>query len=234
MKPAGRQLPTVTVKVSKAAEFDIPSYLRTSWTSNENSKFGEILNVLRQGGFTDSDSSTDDYYLGLRTVFAKLANPTSCMQIMCVIACIDNGKDSGVTARLARDCFTNGVPLILGRGPRQLGSVFGKKRVVCVALSKQAASRSGLLDLIMNMSAVSSTVSIPLEETDDVKERWLSVASRFREGLSVPAPKRKTPDASLPPPAKKPKQQQNSQHFPKKATPKKATPKKGSFFSSFD
>jgi hypothetical protein len=156
------------------------------------------------------------------------------MQIMCVIACIDNGKDSGVTARLAHDCFTNGVPLILGRGPRQLGSVFGKKRVVCVALSKQAASRSGLLDLIMNMSAVSSTVSIPLEETDDVKERWLSVASRFREGLSVPAPKRKTPDVSPPPPAKKSKHQQNSQHLPKKATPNKAAPNKGSFFSSFD
>ena len=226
MKAVKRQQPTVTVRHKKASEFEIPAYLRTSWTSNESGKFGEILNILTQAGFADETSVESDFHLGLRTVISKIASPSSCMQIMCVIACIDNGQDSGVMSRLASACFKNGVPLILGRGPRQLGAVFGKKRVTCVALTKQAASRAGLFDLIMNMSAVSSSVSIPPEDTDEIKEKWLAVTERFKEGSSN-GPKRKAPESG---------QNINKKPKPeaKNIQPKKATPKKASFFSSFD
>ena len=178
--PAKRGKPAVVVRETRVAEFDIPDYLRTSWTSNDNNKFTGILESLREAfpvGESDADGPTT-YSLGFKQVFRMIES--DCMSILCVVACVDHGKDAGITARLATACFLNGIPLVLGRGPRQLGAVFGKKRVSCLALTKFAASKPGLLDFIMNMSAISSQTRIPLEEAVDVNEKWMSVCARSK------------------------------------------------------
>lgn len=219
----------VFARETKGFEHEIPSYLKTSWTSNENDKVAEILDSLREAFPRDTEEKDENdpkqLVMGLKGVFSILKKDA--MSIMCVIACIDNGQDSGVISRLARDCYSNGVPLVLVRGPRQLGSVFGKQRVSCVALTRFAASRPGLLDFIMNMSAISSSVSIPLEETSEIKERFLSVC----ESMTGNVPRKRAAPKQQPitkPPVISPQNPKKKQ----KVNPQKNA--KGSFFISFD
>ena len=219
---------TVVAREEKGFEYEIPSYLKTSWTSNDNSKFCDICKSLQeafpQGQPLHEPDGPKTLILGFKEVFRQLKRDA--MSIMCVVACIDNGLDAGVTSRLARDCFSNGVPLVLGRGPRELGAVFGKQRVSCVALTRYAASRSGLLDFIMNMSAITSTVSVPLDEPSELDDRYLACCESISGNLKRPLPP-VTKSPAVPPPANAAKKQKNN-NKPKSGA------KKGNFFASFD
>ena len=214
-----------SVREVKKIEYPFPLHLRTSWTSNDTEQFTKVLNLLRAafGSSTEprDNEEPSEVVMGIKSVLQRVEK--NCMSLLCVVACIDNGGDSGLLSRLVRNCYTNGVPIILGRGARELGSAFNKKRVCCVGLTKMAASRSELFDLVVDLSAVSSQVQVPLDEFDEIKEKFHSSCIRISSN-GEDARKRKDPPT--------PVQKTNNSPPPKKAN--KTPQKKGNFFSSFD
>jgi hypothetical protein len=206
---------------SPNVEYELPVHLRTSWTSLDNERFASLVGVL--GTVFSSEKDEDEprqYVIGTKSVLQYIER--NGMNIFCVIACVDNGGDVGLTSRLARVCYLNGIPLVFGRGHRELATAFGgKKRVCCVALTKMAASNSDLYDFIINMSSLTSRVAIPLEEVEDIKEKFIESCQAGKlvdQKRKSPEP---VPSISAPPPKKL-----NSPDTKKK----KAT----SFFASFD
>jgi ribosomal protein L7Ae-like RNA K-turn-binding protein len=208
----------ITIRSSSSNnEYEFPSYLKTSWTSLDNDRFASLCSVLRNAfgqAVTDPDEPRE-YVIGTKSVLQYIER--SGMNILCVIACIDNGGDVGLTSRMARVCYMNGIPLVMGRGPRQLGAAFGgKKRVCCVALTKMAASNNELFDFIMNLSSLASQVSVPLEDVDEIKGRFMQACQPRQPSVEV---KRPAPKTQSTPPKK-----QNT-----------GGPKKGiGFFASFE
>jgi len=199
------------LKRPKASEFEIPEYLRTSWTSIDNTRFSEVLRLLKE---SLSPDDKEEYTLGFNEVSRRIQ--TDSMRILCVIACVDTGGDLRSISNLCRDCFSNGIAVIIGRGCRQLGAVFGKNRVCCVSLSKSIAAKPELLDLIINLSSLSSEVKIPLEESEEFLGKF---SSRIAQQPTVKRKPSSEPKPALTPPV------------PKKV---KMTPKKANFFTSFD
>lgn len=215
----------VVARESKGSfEFEFPSHLRTTWTSLDNERFSAVIEMLREAfsSNTDPDSSTE-FVLGTKQSLRYIEQKG--MNVLCVVACIDNGGDVGKTSRIARVCYTNGIPLIFGRGPRELGSAFGKKRVCCVALTKMAASRSELFDFVMNLSALVSNINIPLDEVEDIKDRFSSICGSASAQVTTKVRQLPEPVAQKEPLAKKLKPSTN---------PPSAGKKKGNFFASFD
>ena len=209
-----KKSPTV-VKTVRKTEFEVPDYLRTSWTSNDAEQFTDILRSLKES--IDPLNDRDNYILGFKEVFKAIKIDS--MRVLCVIACVDNGGDVRSISNICRESFLCGIPVVLGRGPRQLGGVFGKNRVGCAALSKSIAAKPEMLDFILNLSNVSSKIRIPLEDSADVIER-------FRVSCEGQVSVKRKPHGSLnkgqtPPPEKK-----------VKVVPKKE--KNTSFFASFD
>ncbi len=160
------------------------------------------------------------HYIGFRETFRVLEkNPQN---ILCVIACVDNGKDSSLIPRLCWQCHELGVPLILGRDPRRVGGIFQDrkvKRVGCLALTKFAGSKEELLQFVLSLSANSSDVHLALD-SDNVRKKFEEMCTGLR-GKKVaeenPAPKIEVKLQPTPP-----KKEQ------------KTGEKKTSFFSNFD
>jgi ribosomal protein L7Ae-like RNA K-turn-binding protein len=217
--------PEIVLKEGKRTEYQFPAHLKTSWTSLDAERFKAVISVLRNA-FSDNIINKDEpreYVVGSKEVLQYVEKHG--MKILCVIACVDNGGDVGLLSRIVRNCFQNGIPIILGRGPRELGSAFGKNRVCTVALTKLAGSKSELFDLVMNLSSLASEVSGPLETPSEIVERFRSLI----ESKSITASevvKRKAPTSIKKveqPPSKKPKTPTSNQ---------KKKPK--DFFTSFD
>ena len=201
------------------ASYDIPQYLRTTWTSHTVEEFGDIINSIsivtsRIGGSPDDPPS---HFLGFRETYRAIEKNS--MSILCVIACVDNGHDAGVISRLCRVCDSHGIPLIIGRDPRMLGRKFlQKKRVCCVAITKFGGSLEEMLPFVMELSTFASDIKVP--DVNDVRERFIELAGRV--GSKPDTTKRPPPPetAALVNSAKKQK--------------KKSATGKNSFFSSFD
>jgi ribosomal protein L7Ae-like RNA K-turn-binding protein len=219
--------PQITVRESKQVEYEFPDYLKTSWTSLDAERFKAVTNHLKNAFSGSSMASPADdeprtHVLGYKEVLHYMER--SSMNVLCVIACTDNGGKVDLTSRIVRNCFLKGIPVILGKGTRELGSAFGKNRVCCVALTKVAASKAELLEFVMNMSALASEVRIPLEEAEEIVEKFKSVCDTSVTNTQENQ-KRKEPE-----------QAKNKPSGPVDKKPKTppSNKKKGNFFSSFD
>ena len=227
-----RAKPQFVVREAKHVEFEFPQYLKTTWTSNDNEKFNKIIAILKEAFSTktvEDNEDRDEVILGSKSVLKRITS--NGMSLLCVIACVDNGGNVGLMARLARSCYINGVPLILGRDPRLLGAAFNKRRVCCVGLTRQAAAKSELFDLVVNLSAVSSQVQGPLDEFVDIKERFQSACERITG--RVKDTKRAQP-ASEKPKQATPTVNNSTPQSQKKKQKTQTSQKKGNFFTSFD
>ena len=211
MKPVKK---AVRVIQPSAPQFDVPSSMKTTWTSHEPLVFKKILESLSLG-IDGVRGDPPAWYFGFRHTMAEIHR--SSVNIFCVIAVID-GDHTGEISRLAHQCHLNGIPLVLGRGARELGKIFEKKnRVCCVALSRYCVSKHGMEDFVMGVNSVSSKTRIPLEENLDVIEQFRGRVSGKRKngdekkqhGITAPV------------------------HQPQVKKIKQNTPKKN-FFSSFD
>lgn len=223
------------VREAKQIEFEFPQYLKTTWTSNDSEKFNTITDILKRAFYTKTANDIeekDEVIIGTKSVLKRIS--ANGMSLLCVIACVDNGGNIGLMSRLAQSCYLNGVPLILGRDPRQLGSAFNKKRVCCLGLTRQAAAKAELFDLIVNLSAVSSQVQGPLDEFVDIKERFQSACERISGGIKASNTKRHHSNSN--------DQKQVTPNVKNNATPQSQKKKqktqgsqmKGNFFTSFD
>ena len=220
-----RARPQIVLRETKQVEYEIPAHLKTSWTSLDAERFSAVTESLKTAFSPQKDQVSNpeepkEYVLGYKEVLQYIQR--SGMNILCVIACTDNGGRVDLTSRIVRNCFLNGIPVVMGRGARELGGAFGKHRVCCAALTKLAASKSEMLDFVMNMSSLTSEVRIPLEESEEIIEQFRAEVSSAMKAKPV---KRKEPESA-----------QKKQNAPVDKKPKTPTSdkKKGNFFSSFD
>lgn len=185
--------------------FVVESYLRPFWTSHEEDDFESILASI-------PPLAPSDITMGMKEVFRALQSRS--MNILAIVAVTDTGSSPGLIAKLASVCFQNGVPLVLGKGARDLGAKFGKRKVSCVAIHRSCAGKEGMAEFVSNLSLIASDTKIPLEEGGEIVERF-----KQEEVVTLPpAPMPPTPSISKPPPPKK----------------QKTTPPKKAFFASFD
>lgn len=187
----------LVLKKPKQTDFEVPEHLRTSWTSHDAERFAEILDSLKEA--LRSESKSADYCtLGFNEVLKRIKRDS--LRILCVIACVDNGGNVARISNLCRECYLTGVPVILGRGPRQLGSLFMKNRVCCAALSKSVAANPLLEDFLVNFSSLCSVIKIPLEDASEVIDRFGSAPT---EAKREPAHRKPVAIKDTSPPQKK-------------------------------
>ena len=158
---------------SSSGQYEVPAHLRTSWTSCDHAAFAKVLGWLRAGALEVDKSSS--FRFGFVETFKLIA--TDSMSIFSIVACIDNGAGAGVIVRLASQCDAAGIPLILGRGPSELGAVFGKRRICCLAILRPATS--GMLDFVVGMGGVASQTAVCLADGADVRERFMEVCAKL-------------------------------------------------------
>ena len=198
---------------------DIPHYLKTMWTSKKADEFSDLMSLL-DGSLEPSTDPEDPktHYIGFRETFRILENNPQ--NILCVIACVDSGKDSSLIPRICWLCHEMGVPLILGRDPRRVGKIFQSqkvKRIGCLALTKFAGSKEELMQFVLNMSASSSDVHLALGN-DEIVDKFEAHCDEVRVKKTPAAPKIEAKSQPTTPAKKK----------------QKTGEKKTSFFSNFD
>ena len=211
-----------SVKISHTTiPFDVPHYLKTMWTSKKADEFSEFLTLLdghlnRRLDLEDSKT----HVVGFRETFRILEKSSA--SILCVIACVDNCKDTSWIPRLCWTCHEMGVPLVLGRDPRRLAKIFQNgqkiKRVGCMAITKFAGAKEELLQFVLGISGNCSDIHLAVRG-DDVVAKFDEVCGQLFGGV----PQKVAPQIE-------PRSEGKGQ--PKKK--QKTGEKKSSFFSNFD
>ena len=204
---------------------EIPHYLKTMWTSQKADEFSQFMNLL-DGELDDRSANSDDpktHYIGFQETFRVLEKTPQ--NILCVIACVDSGRDASLIPRICWSCHEMGVPLILGRDPRRVGKIFNNKkvkRVGCLALTKFAGSKEGLISFVLNMSAKSSDIHLAVSSDE--------VMTKFEQHCETVKGER-----TCGPIQNVPKIETKSQpQTPQKKKQKTGSGQKTSFFSNFD
>ena len=195
----------------ESSGYEVLPYLKTSWTSCQTAEFAHLCAILKKV------DSPGNIVCGFKKCFRTLKNDSG--SIFTIVACVD-GSDEGMISRLCFESEAAGVPVVLGRGFRELGAACGINgaRVCCVALLRPITTIPDMLDFMIQMGKWTAVIQPAITDSKDLMDR-------FREVLANRG-KQRPHTAAVHQPAKKPKL------APKPVVKKTAT--KQSFSTSLD